>query len=631
MARRLCTFSLTALFVLGGPALAADCFWTGASGVDAFWTNPNNWLPQSLPTTADEVNCNVTGPQHPVITEGMNAKARRLFIGRKLPTAPADAPPEHGELTMTGGTLIPNRQFFVGGNLAGDSGIFYMSGGKITQGDAGTPISMMIANYGDGQLIMTGGEINVINTLAIPGKSATEGTGGGKGILKLHGGLINTSDFVMYNVPNPPEVDITEGVLMIKGDATAKVNEYVTRGWITAFGGTGKVSITFAQGRTRVVAEGSLAARRAWDPSVADKGSLSLPLEAISSGMEITWAAGDGAVSHNVYFGTSYESVETRTAPDGAKLASTTYRTPPLKLGATYYWRVDEVAGTSVAKGQVWSFSTTYAVVEDCEKYTADTPNRAFQTWIDGYGFSADEFFPTDNPGNGTGMSVGHDIWSEGTPYTSIMETKTFHGGKQSMPLRYDSSGAGGKKLYSEAQRTFEFPQNWTAAADQAMVLTLYVFGQSNNQATPFYVGVIDEAGHVGTVPHSDAQFILSAFWREWKIDLRRFAAVGVDMTKIKHMVIGVGVRGNETTPGSKGIIYIDDIRLEQAQCVVPPPTDIDPASLDAQWLMGWLTGAGLDPKAVDQVVIDLDIRDNEPCISSVRVTQTCVFPSLEE
>lgn len=34
-------------------------------------------------------------------------------------------------------------------------------------------------------------------------------------------------------------------------------------------------------------------------------------------------------------------------------------------------------------------------------------PDRVFQAWIDGLGFSEDEFFPSGNAGNGTGAIVG--------------------------------------------------------------------------------------------------------------------------------------------------------------------------------------------------------------------------------
>jgi len=83
-----------------------------------------------------------------------------------------------------------------------------------------------------------------------------------------------------------------------------------------------------------------------------------------------------------------------------------------LDLGQTYYWRVDEVNeadAIGVWEGDLWSFSTQeFLVVDDFESYTDYSPNRIFQTWIDGWGFSEDDFFPDGHDGNGTGAQVGN-------------------------------------------------------------------------------------------------------------------------------------------------------------------------------------------------------------------------------
>lgn len=76
----------------------------------------------------------------------------------------------------------------------------------------------------------------------------------------------------------------------------------------------------------------------------------------------LSWTAGDGAVSHNVYFGTSYDAV---LAGDASVLVSegqtsTTFELPEiLDFSTTYYWRVDEVqSDSSVMEGMVWSFES---------------------------------------------------------------------------------------------------------------------------------------------------------------------------------------------------------------------------------------------------------------------------------
>jgi regulation of enolase protein 1 (concanavalin A-like superfamily) len=178
----------------------------------------------------------------------------------------------------------------------------------------------------------------------------------------------------------------------------------------------------------------------------------------VNPGVVLSWRAGREAATHEVYFSEDMQAVA-----DGTALVATapqnSYDPASLNigLGTTYYWKVVEVnqAETPSAwPGAVWSFSTLdFFVIDNFESYTNDSPNRVFQTWIDGLGFSPDEFFPDGDPGNGSGAIVGYDP-AEG----DIMETTVFHGGRQSMPVEYDNTG---QPNYSEATRTWATPQNW--------------------------------------------------------------------------------------------------------------------------------------------------------------------------
>ncbi len=75
----------------------------------------------------------------------------------------------------------------------------------------------------------------------------------------------------------------------------------------------------------------------------------------------LTWQPGEFAVTHNVYFGTSFGDVNAASADvlvgDGQDANSLDLGR--LALGQTYYWRVDEVNGApdkTIFKGNVWSF-----------------------------------------------------------------------------------------------------------------------------------------------------------------------------------------------------------------------------------------------------------------------------------
>jgi len=90
---------------------------------------------------------------------------------------------------------------------------------------------------------------------------------------------------------------------------------------------------------------------KAYDPVPADgaEGVISPLLE---------WTAGETAALHDVYFGTNPTPGE---AEYQGRQALTTYSSPGLVPGTTYYWRVDEIEadGTTIHEGDVWSFTAT--------------------------------------------------------------------------------------------------------------------------------------------------------------------------------------------------------------------------------------------------------------------------------
>jgi hypothetical protein len=91
--------------------------------------------------------------------------------------------------------------------------------------------------------------------------------------------------------------------------------------------------------------------RKAFDPFPKNSAKY-VPTDA-----KLTWAAGYGATTHTVYFGTSFDEVDK--AGGGTSQVAPTYTpTAALAKGTTYYWRVDESDGTATHKGPVWSFTT---------------------------------------------------------------------------------------------------------------------------------------------------------------------------------------------------------------------------------------------------------------------------------
>ena len=75
----------------------------------------------------------------------------------------------------------------------------------------------------------------------------------------------------------------------------------------------------------------------------------------VSITADLSWSAGSGTNSHNVYFGT--DSTPDETEYKGNQ-AGTTYDLGTLTASTTYYWRIDEVGNGGTTTGIVWSFTT---------------------------------------------------------------------------------------------------------------------------------------------------------------------------------------------------------------------------------------------------------------------------------
>jgi hypothetical protein len=90
--------------------------------------------------------------------------------------------------------------------------------------------------------------------------------------------------------------------------------------------------------------------------------------------------------------------------------------------------------------------------------------------------------------------------------------------------------------------------------------------GIVSNAPEPLYVAVSNSAGQPAVVVHSDTNAATITTWTEWVIPLQSFADKGINLTNVDRIAVGLGTRGNMTTPGGSGKMYIDDIRLYRAR-----------------------------------------------------------------
>ncbi|MHC4739634.1 MAG: fibronectin type III domain-containing protein [Planctomycetota bacterium] len=85
------------------------------------------------------------------------------------------------------------------------------------------------------------------------------------------------------------------------------------------------------------------------NPSPADSAA------SVSISADLSWTAGSGSTSSDVYFGTD-------STPDSGEFqgnqTDTTFDPGTLTNATTYYWRIDEINASGTTTGAIWSFTT---------------------------------------------------------------------------------------------------------------------------------------------------------------------------------------------------------------------------------------------------------------------------------
>ena len=130
--------------------------------------------------------------------------------------------------------------------------------------------------------------------------------------------------------------------------------------------------------------------RTAYAPDPADGAEL-VDLEP-----RLSWTPGFNAKLHTVYFGESFDEVDS--AAMGIPTGEDSYSPGPLKRAKTYYWRVDEFDAFTTHKGDIWSFTTLGAVSGPKPANGAvDVKSSPILTWVaGGVAASHEVYFGTD-------------------------------------------------------------------------------------------------------------------------------------------------------------------------------------------------------------------------------------------
>ncbi len=267
----------------------------------------------------------------------------------------------------------------------------------------------------------------------------------------------------------------------------------------------------------------------------------------ISHDVLLHWTPAGTGQKYNLYFGESFEDLNAATIPVAAGLDVNTFDPGQLEFGKTYYWRVDEVNSVepqAVHPGPVWSFATRgFVIVDDFESYNNFSPNRPFQTWLDHWGYSVDEFFPEGHSGNGTGVGIGYDFhpWLGFSEFSLMEEEITIPRSSQSLPFYYGYSNF----VISQTDRTFDPPQDWST--DGSRTLVLHFYGRRTNTVGSLYALINGQK-----VVYPDKEDLKRTMWHVWPIDL---ATLETNLEVVTSL--SIGVEGSGT-----GLLLLDDILL---------------------------------------------------------------------
>jgi len=206
------------------------------------------------------------------------------------------------------------------------------------------------------------------------------------------------------------------------------------------------------------------------------------------------WTPGEGAVQHDMYLGTGEADVNDADASDTTGLYQGRLNVPiytpseALELGQTYYWRVDEIVGTTIHKGTVWSFTVLdHLPIDDFESYTDDdlAGDAIWQTWIDGFG--VDE----------NGAQVGYLL----PPYA---ERTIVNGGSQAMPFMFNNASPA---LYSEAVKALDTQRDWTEQGVKALSLWFRGYPPALGSFTEGPAGTFTMTGEGADIAGTSDQF----------------------------------------------------------------------------------------------------------------------------
>jgi hypothetical protein len=138
----------------------------------------------------------------------------------------------------------------------------------------------------------------------------------------------------------------------------------------------------------------------------------------------------------------------------------------------------------------------------------------------------------------------------------------------QSIPFQMNSNAYVGLAVTAhDVTATCEAKfSNVTITGNAGQLWSNQDIGIQSNDAEPLYAAVANSAGDPVIVVHDNPDAALIDTWTEWVIPLQTFADQGINLSDVDRIAIGLGTKGNTTTPGGAGKMFIDNIRLYRSR-----------------------------------------------------------------
>ncbi|MFI4911892.1 MAG: LamG-like jellyroll fold domain-containing protein [Sedimentisphaeraceae bacterium JB056] len=475
------------LLAVSMAANGADYYFNDSVG-DHDWNTSSNWSPSGPPSGSDiayfDEDYEVTG-NYCLIEEGDNVTCARLRMSSYNTAS------KQTYIKMTGGTITATSGISLGNHHFYDSS-FYAARFEQLGGD-------VICN----DFWRVGYRTGLSEWYLLDG------------MVTCNRLLLQTTDAATYS-----KIYVGNGTFSLKGNVKATMEALVGT-TIIPYNNEGDIVVTYDASARGGLGETVVSrVAKAGSPSPANGA------EDATSDLTLTWAAGPGSVSSDVYFGVDYDAVvhaDTSSPEFFGNQANADYSLTGLVHGQSYYWRIDAVlADSSVVRGTTWSFTVSNSMlIEDFESY-----------------------------GNDSDIQL---VWGA----DAALDLATIYNSTQALDLFFEHTSAA---QTTSVSRMFSPAQDWSEPGIVALAMDVY--GDANEIDT-LYLSISDGVNQ-GVVYYTDVTDLYADFNQEykgWNIDLADITGAGVDLSNVVSIEFGFSGVG-------RGTVLFDNITLYASRCV---------------------------------------------------------------